>query len=62
MIGKAVIERMKFEREKILLIVNVLEIKNTFSSNVLEDAQKNRLSLSKIISLKMSVSSFKLTK
>jgi len=61
-IGKAVIERMKFEREKILLIVNVLEIKNTFSSNVLEDAQKNRLSLSKIISLKMSVSSFKLTK
>lgn len=62
MIGKAVIERMKFEREKLLLIVNVLEIKNTFSSNVLEDAQKNRLSLSKIISLKMSVSSFKLTK
>jgi len=61
-IGKAVIERMKFEREKLLLIVNVLEIKNTFSSNVLEDAQKNRLSLSKIISLKMSVSSFKLTK
>lgn len=62
MIGKAVIERMKFEREKLLLIVNVLEIKNTFSSNVLEDAQKNRLSLSKIISLKMSVSSFKLIK
>lgn len=62
MIGKAVIERMKFEREKLLLIVNVLEIKNTFSSNVLEDAQKNGLSLSKIISLKMSVSSFKLTK
>lgn len=30
MIGKAVIERMKFEREKLLLIVNVLELKKHF--------------------------------
>lgn len=62
MIGKAVIERMKFEREKLLLIVNVLELKNTFYSYILEDAQKNRLSLSRITLLKMSVSSFKVTK
>lgn len=62
MIGKAVIERMKFEREKLLLIVNVLELKNTFYSYILEDAQKNRLSLSRITLLKMSISSFKVTK